>query len=327
MQVQSWLSSVMRGKFTLYETRIFAKIVESVQGKIHEEGGVSYVVGRQLSKDGVNAVFECKIKDLLNVGSHRYAEVKSALENLKHKEVFFQDEDKKIYKSSYFINNYIWSGEEGKVTISSPEWLLQLILDFKKGASIYNLDVAMSFRRPSTVRLYMLLCGQRQAITYPIGFLRSILGVSDDQYKQTRDFIKRIITPAKQEMDDKGSNSFSYEVNKATDYYKSAITSITFRPIRREAEEKTSLAARISLSQLCPMPLQRYLTMQCQFTDNELKANKVTLYEFGKLKDYQDKIVNIVERQRKKQASKGYIIKAMRSEIEQQTGKTWNAKF
>lgn len=321
MQIQSWLTSVMRGKFSLYETRIFAKIVESVQGKIKEEGGVTLCVGRQLSKDGVNAVFECRIKDLLNVGSHRYAEVKNALESLMHKEVYFQDEKKKIYKASYFINNFIWNSEEGKVTISTPDWLLQLILDFKKGASIYNLDIAMTFRRASTVRLYMLLCGQRNPITYPVSFLRSILGVGDNQYSQTRDFIKRIIDPARKEMDDRGCNGFTMQVNKANNARKAAITSVTFTPVKREQETKEMAASRVSLGMICPLPLRRYLTMQGIFTDEELGRIKTTLHEYGKLPDYQDSIVRIVERWRKKQATKGYIVKAMRSEVEQHTGK------
>lgn len=313
----------MRGKFSLYETRIFAKIVESIQPKINEEGGVSLVVGRQLSKDGLNSVFEIKIKDLLNVGAHRYNEVKDALEGLKHKEVYFQDENKKLYKTSYFINNYVWDSSKGMVTISVPEWLLVLILDFKRGASIYNLDTALSFRRASTVRLYMLLCGQKQEITYKIDFLRSILGVGEGEYKQTRDFIKRIIIPAKNEMDARGVNSFEPAINKKNDSYKSPITSITFRPIKRELETRESIAAKVNISNICPADLRRYLTMQAGFEMEEMKRNKVTLFEFSRLKDYQERIVKIVERARKGRKNKGYIIAAMRSEIEQST----NTKF
>lgn len=307
----------MRGKFTLYETRIFSKIVECVQPTIREEGGVSLIIGRKLKEDDLNAVYKIKIKDLLNVGAHRYGDVKEALRSLQRKAVVFQDEKKHLYKSSYFINNFVWDSEHGSVTISVPAWLLTLILDFKAGASIYNLDVAMSFRRASTVRLYMLLAGQRQAITYNIRFLREILGVDETKYKQPRDFIKRVIKPAKEEMDERGCNGFDAVVNKKDDSYKSPITSVTFKPIKREEESKESVTAKVSLSMLCPTDLRRYLMMQCGFEADELKRNKTTLYEFGKLPDYQQKIAAISERARKGRKNKGYIIAAMRSEAEQ----------
>lgn len=313
----------MRGKFSLYETRIFAKIVESVQDVIKSEGGVSLVIGRKISSDGLNEVFECRIKDLLNAGAHRYEDIKNALTSLQSKKVVFQDEKKQLYKSSYFINNFVWDSQNGKVTISVPKWLLALILDFKAGASIYDLDIALSFRRATTVRLYMLLCGQKKPITYKISFLRSILGVDEAKYSQTRDFIKRLVLPAKKEMDDRGSNSFDLTVNKASDAYKAPIVSLTFRPIKRELQTKESIASRISLSNVCPMPLQRYLTMQAGFEVEELKRNKVTLFEFSRLGDYQDRIVKIVERARKGRKNKGYIIAAMRSEVEQNTNTKW----
>lgn len=323
MQIQSWLSTVMRGHFSLYETRIFTKIVESVQDVIHQEGGVSLVIGRQISTDGLNRTFEVPIKELMNVGAHRNADVKKALENLKHKEVLFRDEEKKLYKSSWFINNFVFDSLHGKVTISVPEWLLSLILNFKAGASIYNLETALSFRKPATVRLYMLLCNQRNKITYSIKFLREIMGVKDDQYKQTRDFIKRTIEPARLEMDAKGSNSYTYTANKLNaDNIISPITSITFTPIKREQQSKESISSKVSLGLLCPTALQQYLTYQCNFTIDDLKKIKPTLYEFSKLDNYLDRIVAINERARKGRKGIGYIINAMRSEAGMKTTTT-----
>lgn len=308
----------MRGHFSLYETRIFAKIVESVQEVIHQEGGVSLVIGRQISTDGLNRTFEIPLKELMNVGAHRNAEVKRALDNLKRKEVIYRDEDKQLYKSSWFINNFVFDSQHGKVILSVPEWLLSLILNFKAGASIYNLETALSFKKPATVRLYMLLCNQNKKITYSIKFLRDLLGVKDDQYKQPRDFIKRTIESARMEMDDKGSNSYTYKVNKMNDEnLRSPITSITFSPIKREERTKESLSANISLGLLCPLPLQQYLTCQCNFTTDDLKKIKPTLFAFSKIDNYLDRIVAINERARKGRKGIGYIINAMKSEVAQ----------
>lgn len=316
MQIQSWLSTIMRGHFSLYETRIFAKIVESCQSVIEQEGGVSLVIGRKLSTDKLNTSFEMKIKDLMDVGAHRNAEVKRALENLKHKEVIYRDEDKQLYKSSYFINNFVFDSKNGKVTLSLPKWLLNLILNFKAGASIYNLETALSFKRPSSVRMYMLLCNQQKEITYSIKFLRDMLGVRDDQYRQTRDFIKRTIEPARQEMDARGVNSYTYVLNKANpDNVMSPIINVTFRPVKREQRTKESIAASVSLGLLCPLPLQQYLIYQCNFTQDDLKKIKTLLFEFSKLPEYLDKLVAINERARKGRKGIGYIINAMKSEV------------
>lgn len=308
----------MRGHFSLYETRIFCQIVASVQDVIKSEGGLKLTIGRQLSTDELNNIYEIRLKDLMDVGAHRNDQIKAALERLKHKEVIFTDETKQLYKSSYFINNFVFDSKNGKVTISVPKWLLTLILDFKCGVSIYNLEHALTFKRASTVRLYMLLCNQTNPITYSIAFLRNILGVSDEQYKQTRDFIKRTIEPAKCEMDAKGCNSFDYTANKLNeDNPRSGIKSVTFKPLKREQRSKESLSASVSVGLLCPLPLQQYLTYNCNFTRDDLTHIKPVLVDFSRLDGYLDRLVKINERARKGRKGTGYIVNAMKSEIEQ----------
>ena len=171
----------------------------------------------------------------------------------------------------------------------------------------------MSLKTSNAVRMYMLTCSMTRPISYSVEFLKEVLGVPG-MYTQTRDFIKRCIEPAAKELEDAGVNGFSF----SPEYDGRKVAKILLRPVTRAKKSRKELTAMAGLSAWCPPAMKNYLMMSCGFTSRELSANKTTLFEFSKLQGWQDVLLMIIERQRRKRKSKGYIIAAMKLEIKEQ---------
>ena len=161
------------------------------------------------------------------------------------------------------------------------------------------------------IRLYMLTCSASRPFTFNVDVLRKWLGCQD-KYPNTSDFVKRVITASEQELQKHGFNGFHAEVNKNG----KSIDSIMFIPVKRGVQiSEKEAEAKVSASVLVPPLLTSTLVQMCQFSYREISANKGTLYQFSKLPGFDEKLLSIIERFRKKRASKGYIIRAMQSEI------------
>ena len=71
----------------------------------------------------------------------------------------------------------------------------------------------MEFTSQYSMRFYELMSGQERPLIYSIEDLKIMFGVQD-KYKRNPDFIKRIVIPAKEELDAKSPYSFEYKVLK-----------------------------------------------------------------------------------------------------------------
>lgn len=306
--VQSYLTTIMHGKFTLYEIRIFVKIVEHAN-HVLRGSKISRILGTSVCVDGVNCNLSIPVKSVMTDGSHDYVQVKQSLQSLLQKKVEVYNPDEKVWKAATLINNIRVAEGDGLIKFVVPKWLMEYILNFVYGNfSEYNLQAALSLPSAYAVRLYWLTCSMTRPISYPIKMLREMLGVGD-KYKMTKDFIKRTIEPARKLLEDRKLNGYNFTKGMT----KGKCTYITFTPIKREEQTKQQLTAQASVSAFVDPGLRQYLTTQCGFSMRELSSNKSTLMEFCKLPDWADQIVDIVERQRKKRRNKGYVINAMKS--------------
>lgn len=311
--IQNYLTSFMKGSFSVYEIRIFMKVVEQANHLIHSMR-VSRLIGKAVCVDGVNCNFEIPAREIVGEDSHHTQEVKEALQKLHDKDIEFFDGETKTWHLAALVDNIMLTERDATLRFTVPKWIMQYILNFVNGNfTMYDLQSAMQLNSAYAVRIYWIVCNQSRPLTYNIELFRQMLGVPDDKYKATKDFIKRCVEPARLMLNKKRLNSFTYELKRGP--HGNRYQSILIYPVKVQEQLPAQLTAQAALSAWCNPILRQYLTNQACFTIKELQAHKALLLEFGKLAAWQSKIVDIVARSRRNRAGKGYIINAMKSDV------------
>lgn len=306
---QSYLSAIIKGRYSLYECRLFLQIVKAAQ-PLFSGQRMLQLMHSQVCVDGLNLNLSVQISSILSDGSKHYEDVKDAARSLEAKIVEHYDPVAKVWRSAPLIYNVQMVDNSGVITFSCAKWLMSYIVDLCKGYTSYDIASALSLKSSYSTRLYMIFCSLSQPIVFKIQFFRELFGLSD-KYAQPRDFIKRVIDPALAELESEALNAFRYEVVKSG----RKIDALKLIPVKRQQKSKTELAAMAGLSAFCDPVLRSILTTRCDFSARELGAHKELLMRFSKLPCWQDHLSLIIERQRRKRASKGYIIASMRSVV------------
>lgn len=308
--IQSYIFSVCRSSLSLYEQRVILRIVEQAQ-VMFKDKSMKEIVGSRISVDD-NIRISLALRDMIssNVASKHYDYVRDALVSLMSRTVDFWDADHKIWYGSPVIYNCTIIKASGKATFYVSRMFICALLDFTKGYSQYSLEVALSLKSPYSVRLYMLLCNQRHPVEFSIDQLRRMLCPEGAIYQQSADFIKRIIQPAKDELDKHKCNSFDF-TKKRGSYNRT--TALLFHPIKREVSDDT-LRSQVSVSRIVDRHLWIILTSEGGFTYRELSAHKKLWEAFQKCPDCLSICLDIINRARAAGKSKGWIIQAIRSE-------------
>lgn len=325
--VQSYLTSIMKGDFSLYETRLFVKIVERANKEL--EGRKVKELPRNVSLyTGSDLHMKIAIRDIVADGSHDYNKVFKAAQGLADKAIeYWSDKAGKWVSNQYrdaagvthyyqhLIERVSSKNGSGFIEFNVSLFLMNYILTFVNGAfSMYDLQVALSLPTAYSVRMYWLTASATQPVPYPVQMLRDLLGTGA-KYPSNKDFIRRCIDAPAKVLESRGLNGYAYKVIHQYEQSKtSAIKTILIIPLKRQPLSGNQVVARLPLNSWCQPELRQYLQTQCQFTDQDLHSIKLTLADFQSLPDWRDRLVRIVHHARSKGAGKGYIINAMRDE-------------
>lgn len=325
--VQSYLTTVIRGDFSLYEVRIFVKIVEHAN-KLLKGKTVKEALQTGITADSITANITVPIREILTDNSNDYKKVYDACKSLSAKTIELWNADggkwmtaptheKGTLYYAHLIDNIRYTRGSGKINFTCAVWLLQYIVNFVNNQfSVYDLTAALSLPTPYAVRMYWLTCSMTQPVTFAIDTLRKMLGI-EGKYKTSKDFVRRVLEPPMKVLEERKLNGYTFKtVKKNTEARTSKVTHITIFPVKRQQPTLQKLNAQIPLAAACPSKLRVYLIQQCNLTEEDLKKNQKTLYYFSKLQDYEQKIINICERYRKQRAGVGYLVNAMKSEIQ-----------
>lgn len=315
-QAQSYNSVVMRCDFSIYEMRIMLFIVKRAQS-LYQGRKYSDVLKAGICTDGINMNFAIPISELLGGKSHNYEPLKESIRRMeKEWHVEYYDGYNRIWHTSSVIYNVSLEERTGLMKFSSAKWLMDYIADFKNGGyRIYDFELAMSLRNVNSARLYLLMCSQNSERTIGIEDLKKMLG-AEGKYKQAGDFVKRCIEPAKKELEDKKCNGFVYSINREYNRKRGKVVSLTFKPIKREEDSINISKQKELICEKIDNVLVNYLTYQLRFSMSEIKGNAKTLQKFQTLPDWQRIFGDIVDRARRKRKNHGYIIAAMKKEID-----------
>lgn len=307
--VQSFIYSVSRVELSLYEQRILLKVVEFAQQQI--KGRLIKNCMFRLEYTFDNFRIEIPVRYILTDGSKHYEDVREAAIKLMGRRFEFWDTNSGAWYSSPLIFNVAYVEGSGLLSLYVSKMLLDVILDFTKGFCKYDLETALSLSSPYAVRMYALVASQTRPIVYTIGQLKKMFGV-EDKYKQTRDFLIKVIDAAKKVLDNAQCNSFTYSKIKNG----KKVESICIAPLKRRQITAEELAAKVSLKRLVDNEILIVMITYMGFTTKEISAHKVLLNDFCKLPYCMDTIYNIERRFRKGKKTKGYVIAAIRDEVD-----------
>lgn len=312
--LQSYILTTAKYDFSVYEKRIIYCLVELAQCEIK---GIDFRKDcRKIEHDLFGLVnITLPIRDLLNNGDDKnYKRIKDALLRLKNKS--FEYEDEEIWQSISIIAFPDIKKRSSTVSFTIHPKIWDCILDFSKGFRKYELQTAMSFESVYSMRFYELLSGQKYPLTYSFEDLKSRFQ-AEGKYKQVNDFIKRVIDPAKKELDEKSPYTFEYKINKTGRKF----TSITFFPVyqpkHRDSDlEKKNLQKQISPYWDLPKNTIAYLKHNFEFTTMEIKQN-IDLFKIAqnKIDDFIAFMSQVQVKASRAQNPKGYLIGAIKKEL------------
>lgn len=305
--VQSFIFSVARAEVTSVEQRVIVQIVKFAQiivnGKL-----IKNHLGPLEIPDNVKVTLN--LSECLPPGSHHQDEVLKALEALSRKQMKCWDSRREMWFCSPLIYNIVYRAGSGVATIYVSKTVFSTIVDFTKGFSRYNLEKCLSLRSPYSMRLYALLGSQRKPLVFAIRTLYEIFECGD-KYRQTADFIKRVIMPAQNELSENSANGFTFEPV----FQGRKIVSLRFFPVRREPLQESQTLAMLPEDALLINEIKVVLMQEFGFSSRELSAHKVLLNRFSRLPFYAEKLLEILHRYRKNGYKKGYVINAIKGEV------------
>ena len=309
MQIkQSYIMTIARAKLSLYEQRLLIKCVQSGQKVIDR-----YPLGaiRKPLEHDYNAVeIEVSMRELCE-GCEHYEYIIEAAKSLTRKNFTYIAPDGS-WVTFAWVMRATHRKRTGKVYLLLDKHFYDCLYNFSKGYSQYDLERALNYKHPQTMRLYALLNGQTRPITYTIEQLKSITG-TEGLYAKTNDFVRKIIVPAyKETKDGDYGNYWEYT------YYKQGqkIVGITFTPIVR-AEVKALEASIGEIVKWLPKDFTQLLLSHGGFTTWQITCNKALLHDLSLLPNGLEIILAVIQRARRKRPSnmQGYIINALKGEV------------
>lgn len=221
--VQSYITTTAMYDFNVYEKRVLYNLVKLAQVELN---GIRlsenlYRIDHGL-KDTVR--IELPLSDfLIDNDDKNYPRVKAALRSLHRKTFTYHDED--TWSCLSIIANPTIRMRSTKVSFLVDTRVWDVILDFSKGFSRYDIEVAFTLESRYSMRFYEFFASQKEPITISIQSLRREF-MLENKYKLNKDFIRRVIASAKAELDKRSPVSFEYKAKKTG----CAFTHILFIP-------------------------------------------------------------------------------------------------
>lgn len=315
--LQSYIITTAKYNFNVHEKRIMYRIIELNQYLIE---------GKQLNKDYSyiknslgDMTYTMPISAFLKSDeNNNHKEVKKAFESLQKKIITY--EDNTIWASLSIIANPKIIRFSNTITFTVDKMINDAFLNFSKGYKKYELQIAMGFESIYSMRFYELLSNQKTPINYSIESLKEMFEL-ENKYSKINDFFKRVIEPAKKELDRCSPYTFHYEPLKTA----RKITGVRLIPVHQPqfddpSIKQKSIMKQASLSWIIPKNIEDYLVYNFEFTIQELKNNISLLEVIGKSiseNELLDFLVEIKGRSVFSDNPKGFLIGALKKKSEQ----------
>jgi len=245
--IQSYKLTTARNNIGLYGQRLLLRLVEFANstGAIEGQNFTNVEESRpiQMMEELFGEFRNLTMPATAILGTkEEYTKLHKDLVACMHHIIEYKDEDGALV--AFPLLSYAKSGKRG-ITVSVREELWQAMLDFSEGFRKFELKSALAFKSTYSLRLYLLMSGQTNPLTYSISQLKDMFGlieknpdgsVKKEKYKRAPDFIDNVIEPAKRELDACSPYTFEYELltSRRCIQGRAAITAIRFTPLKQD---------------------------------------------------------------------------------------------
>ena len=316
--IQSYLFTVARYDVNIYAKRILLHIVKANQDylngeKLNEVINIREDIFKQRE-------YTLDLRSILQGDEDKnYARIIKAFHSLQDK--FLRFDTDKFHVSVAFIGNLVIEKGSGVATFQMSEMVYKAFADFSKGFRKFEFALTMSFDSVYSIRLYELMSGQKNPLTYTIEDLKKMFGIEDKYQNKPTNFIKRVIEPAKKELDEKSPYSFSYKINKKGRSFHSISFTPIYQPEHANDEAVQHETAKgVFTSAYLSREDRNYLSEHFGMSPTQIKNNHHTFFESKKKNG--DYLLNLFDKIRIN-ASKGgaknkigYLISALKKDLE-----------
>jgi hypothetical protein len=230
--IQSYLMTVSKYNFSVYEKRILYRLVEAMQCEL--EGKKLYPglrIEKNLYDDRV--VLMPISAFLANDDDENYTRVKKALLDLRNKA--FEFDDGQVWKVIGIIEKPQFNYKRGWVRFEIQPEIYNAVLNFSKGFRKYELKTAMEFTSQYSMRFYELMSGQERPLIYTIEDLKIMFG--EWGLTGSRRKVSTTLTPSRTATRQKLPDRWS--VRSASERRNGTISKRSFKPGRSRRCQKS----------------------------------------------------------------------------------------
>ena len=310
--VQSYIATTAMYDFNVYEKRVLYNLVKLAQSEIE---GIRLADNLYRIEHGLGEFLkiELPISDFLtDEDDKNHSRIKAALKALHQKTFTYRDDE--VWECMSIISNPKIRLHSSRVSFIVNNKVWDVLLDFSRGFSRYDLEVAFSLESAYSMRFYEMFAGQEEPITYTIEALRKEFCL-EDKYAMTKDFIRRVVESAKHELDMKSPVSFTYTPIKEG----RKIVKLLFFPVKHPANERSDMFFKQAIrrygtaGQLSEVEY-RFLR-EIGFTEGGIKNNLPLLMDCQKHLDLVYELALIKGKSRTKKNPCSWCIRTLRGKL------------
>ncbi len=187
--------NIAAANLTIDEIRILAKIVEAFRS----DQKLKRLVEVRETPLG-DKILKFKYTDLVPNNYRNYSGLRDALSSLRKRSADILTPEKDIIDG--WITKAIHDKVKGEVEIVVGKEIVPEYIALGDGYTEYLANTVFDLNSKYTIHLYKLLAKNKdkQYFNLYLSFLRSFLGIADDQYKVLKDFKRRVLEPAYKEL-------------------------------------------------------------------------------------------------------------------------------
>lgn len=279
----SYLFTVAKYDFSIYEKRIIYRLIELAQKEI--QGLLIKNNLRKVHKNEKTRTITMPIADILkDERDENYTIAKKAFKTLACKGLEYEDDE--IWTFINIIAAPKFNKTLGSATFDVYDEIWQCLLNFTKGYRRYELKTIMGFKSTYSMRMYELMSGQKTPLTFTNEAFESLC----ERFKLPKTmrrpqiFEEKVLDMAKRELDEFAPYSFTYK--RETIPYRGRtgykIIGYTFYPVsipqNRDQELETAMLAAKVGNIASPYGLLRpevsEMLFNLGFSKDEINRNK-----------------------------------------------------
>lgn len=324
----SWLFVWARynSSLTIHQIRLILRIIEYCQKELN---GIKIKDNlRQLEYQRDDVLLRMPVSDVY-FSDFTLDDIKSDLGNLRDRRIEFYDKPNRIWNACGIIEKpYVFEGT-GIMEFKIDLKFWKILLNMAHGIRKCELNKALALPTFNAIWFYILISEKKEPFRITIPHLKERLGISPDDYKRAdgKDRIDnleaRVILPAQKALKESCPYTFEYEkIRKNPKNERSPVRLLVFKPVyqpdyRDKDLAKKSAIAKTSVS-LINQEVYDYMMQTMGFELKELQSNKMLIAEATEIMPhFLEKLRDIQNRRRLQNKEKGWIINAIRSEVEE----------